>query len=191
MAEWESMTLPTKRVRVRSLPESDFFFFFSSSSNNHVLTYCHNIVIILSRQYSDIVAKLPLSQNWHILDSLGLPITPLSASVIFYIILYGLNHLKTKIVFIKIKQSSALAESFVLSFVFIKYKQTSSMSMSFVFRWLEPICSYLFCCNNLSKLKTIHYPKCVSLFFGDVGPIFCNLASLGDNFQKLNIINFL
>ena len=33
------------------------------------------------------------------------------------------------------------------------------------------------------------YPKCVSLFF--VGPIFCNLASLGDNFQKLNIINFL
>ena len=44
---------------------------------------------------------------------------------------------------------------------------------------------------NLSKLKTIHYPKCVSLFFGDVGPIFCNLASLGDNFQKLNIINFL
>ena len=44
--------------------------------------------------------------------------------------------------------------------------------------------------TNLIKIKNHPlYPKCVSLFF--VGPIFCNLASLGDNFQKLNIINFL
>ena len=44
--------------------------------------------------------------------------------------------------------------------------------------------------TKLIKIKNHPlYPKCVSLFF--VGPIFCNLASLGDNFQKLNIINFL
>ena len=52
------------------------------------------------------------------------------------------------------------------------------------------IINFLVPTTKLIKIKNHPlYPKCVSLFF--VGPIFCNLASLGDNFQKLNIINFL
>ena len=54
----------------------------------------------------------------------------------------------------------------------------------------QTLINFLVPTTKLIKIKNHPlYPKCVSLFF--VGPIFCNLASLGDNFQKLNIINFL
>ena len=80
---------------------------------------------------------------------------------------------------------------FSMNYAILSKKKFTFQNVKFFYKLKQQThINFLVPTTNLIKIKNHPlYPKCVSLFF--VGPIFCNLASLGDNFQKLNIINFL